>query len=29
MPVTKTLVAMLDDRNNEANKTSFVNGHPT
>ena len=27
--MTKTLAAMLDDRNNKADKNSFVNGHPT
>ena len=27
--MTKTVVAMLDDKNNKANKNSFVNGHPT
>jgi len=27
LQVTKTLVAMLDDKNNKA--TSFLNGHPT
>ena len=27
--MTKTLAAMLDDRNNKANYNSFVNGHPT
>ena len=27
--ITKTLAAMMDDRNNKAHYNSFVNGHPT